>query len=1426
MLMEDIEVKVYRSRIKIPVIFFVPATFLVTVYVVAYLLVNSQLFLDEGLERLSAELPGSFGVTELVVDPSFTEVHLWDVTIDGGVDHRRVVEAEEVHAGINPLPLLVRRIQVDYGLIRGGSFDMRIEGPESAINLLHALGLHDRPESESDEEPLISSVSLRNLECRGCSYTYWQDIFEFQVPDVDIPHGEIDIADGILLMRVPAVDIARGDFEFRHWLYYFPEEAGNWEFTVNDTRIRNWAWAGDGFSVETIRTEIGGMQIAATGTMTFPPAPEGEPARMEYRARGKISIPPWTQTGQYFVDHFFHVDARTLEIGVEGTLDGIRGAAEFDVGVLDAYGLQVTDIAGTAILDDEIVAIDRASGTMHGGDVDVTNAYYDMFEGRFGGDIEFDGVDPAGVVSDFGFDYPWLQGRATGSMAVLGKIEYAEEYDKETTPWVMLNQFLDPMVEIRLPTETQFVRTGAMDTLPGRRFRIRPGAHIWTTPDRVGIEDTTIVADNARFDIDGFVFDWERYELLRDQWDRIAELRIESSNLAGLVGDYGGSGIDGSLVAELDAVGRLNYPDVDFDVRIDRPKLSASGFEVDGEQIAAVGRLSDGRLQLRRAEVESESGSARLKGWVDILRDPRGLKDDEGELITDYLSPRRHPAEIEASVERLDLSKAVKLAGFDVPVTGRASGSFELRGPLENPDATFSARAKNTYVMGQKLDRASVSGAIADRTYRVDEAVIDAGPAGYVEGRAKLGFDDSYSFEVTGTRMNLARIEPIRERDLEIAGDADFEFHGEGTLDEPFIGGDARVEGLAVSGRSLGDLALVANTLGDTTYLVGALLPWITVDIELPLDGESSYYARFGVDHLNVIDAVPELRDTRVVTAAETTGTVEVFLEPDFSRYQVLANLSDLNVQALGKTFRNRGPVIAGLNNGELFQIQQATIGTRDRFVSLQGGIFLDETLIDLSLKGDLDLSLLTGFRLSFPEFFPESFLESRGEARVDATVKGTPGLIVADGFVDFEPSEVLLRDVADPLSILSGRVEFDRDSIVIERDSPLRGRVLGGVFNATGSVGLRGMTPHDLQANVWTHNMSYRITDVANFTFDTQLALSAPDLDRPETWTVSGEVDLLDGLYYENISVFQEQLTNRLIGAFSRQTERYEASIVERFPSLEEMNFDLALRARDGFRIQNEIDRLELDMELRIDLRLQNTLPDPRVTGDIDVIDGGVTFQGEAFEVRDGVLSFYGNPDNPEISLVADADIFNTCRDTDVTADVSQTMSLSGVVDTGEQKTYHVILNVRGRLDNLDIQFESNPYADQRDILSLLLTGCTVDQLTASSASSPTLEVALGPVLGWIEGQVQDVVEVEEFTITPSVDRLKATVGDSISRRMSWRLQLDTGLTEVATGQRFQLEYRLSDRWSARASESSTESSQFDSFLVDFKLRYRIFLD
>lgn len=1426
MLMDDIEVKVYRSGIKLPVIFFVPATFICTVYVLLYLLVNSQLFADHLLGRIDDAIPGSVEVTELVFEPWFTDVHAWNVRINGE-DGTQIIRAHEVHARLDPLVLLNRRILFTQASVRDGGFDMRVEGDNNDMNLLTAFGVDQGSDDPETEEPrAIKSIGLHNVSCMDCYYSFWIDLLEFKVPKVDIPQGEVDIVDGVLFIRVPEAEISKAEFEFRHWLYYFPEEAGNWRPTADNIRIRNWAWAGDGFTVERVYTDIGGIEGVAAGQMNFPDKIPGREREMSYRARGEFKIQPWSRSGQYFIDHLFHTDTRSLRIDVEGTFQEIEGKADFDIGVVDAYGVQITDVEGTAFLHDELVIVDEAHGNLHGGGIEVWNLYFDMFSGRFGGDAHVTKINPMGVAADMGFDYPYLEGEATGRVSILGRIQYDEEYGVETSPFVWLNEFLQPTVEVTVADDFVFERTGPLDTLPGRRFRIKPGSKFWSYEERLGLDDTTIYADNARIFVDDFVFDWDRYEVLRDQWGKIAKIRVESSNLGGLVRDYEADGIDGTLVAEANLVGLFNYPDVDFDVRIKQPKLDAGGVKLAGDQLVARGRLADGRVTFREAKFDSPSGDATVRGWIDVLKSPVGILDDAGYMVTDYLYPHTNRASLDIDVDRLDLSELGAVVGEEYELTGRASGKLQLRRSVQNPSAEFEAQVARGSIMGQELARVEIAGKVDDRTYKIERAVIDAAEAGRLSGWANIGFDDSIEGEVTGEGIHLEKLRPVIASGTDVRGEVDFYLHADGRLDKPIVGGDARVSDLALGERELGDLALVANTIDDTTHLAGALLPWVTVDLEVPLDGESSYYARFGIDHLDLVDAVPELRRVQAVRRAEATGTVEVFLDPDFERYQVLANLSEIDVQALNRQFRNEGPIIAGLNNGELVQIQQATIGTEDRFVSMQGAVSLDQALIDVALVGDLDLSLLTGFRLSFPEYFPESFLESRGSLKIDASVKGTPGAIVAGGFMEFSPSEFIIRDLSEPLQILSGRVDFGREGVRIPDAEPVRGRALGGVFALSGVLGLDGMSPQNVRAKIQTQNMSYRLPEVANLTFDTDLRFEAASFDRPDTWKLSGAVDVLDGLYYENISIFQQQLTNRLIGAFSRRTERYEAGLIDQFPALEEMGFDVAVRARDGFKIENEIDRLALNLEFRIDVRVQNTLPDPRVTGDIDVIDGRVTFQGETFEVRTGSLSFYGDPDNPYVDISADADIFNTCRDTDVTAEVSQTMSLSGVVDTGQQKSYHVILNVRGPLDTLDIQFESNPYADERDILSLLLTGCTVDQLTASSASSPTLEVALGPVLGWIEGQVQDAVEVEEFTITPSVDRLKATVGDSISRRLSWKLQLDTGLTEVATGQRFQLEYRLSDNWSAQASESSTESSQFDSFLVDFKLKYRILLD
>src|SRR5690606_8974451 len=122
------------------------------------------------------------------------------------------------------------------------------------------------------------------------------------------------------------------------------------------------------------------------------------------------------------------------------------------------------------------------------------------------------------------------------------------------------------------------------------------------------------------------------------------------------------------------------------------------------------------------------------------------------------------------------------------------------------------------------------------------------------------------------------------------------------------------------------------------------------------------------------------------------------------------------------------------------------------------------------------------------------------------------------------------------------GRLTFGKNGVTIDPDSPVRGRTLDGLFEVVGGVKLVGTTLQDLDIRLRSVNMSYRIPEVASLTFGSDVQLRAPDLSRPETWLVTGIVDVVDGLYYENMSVFQQQFTNRLLGAFSRTSKVYEA--------------------------------------------------------------------------------------------------------------------------------------------------------------------------------------------------------------------------------------------------------------------------------------------
>lgn len=1425
--MHDIEVRVYRSAIKIPVIFFVPAAFLATLYSLAYLYLNSNLFLVTLHETLNEVFPGTIEVREVVLEPTLVDARIFNGRLMAREGHD-VIRLREASTSLNPATLLTRRLELYDLVVHEGWVRMTWPkaGEEGSFDMLEALGVVSEDDEEDVEDGFLEGITLRNVACIECSYGLNLHFFKVEVPVVNIPDGRVDISSTVQI-SVPALEVDTIKLWFSNTLFGFPEARGPWSFDVNDVQLRRWMWTNDGFNVEYLGLESEGVMAWASGYMRFPESEDSDETQMYYKAEGQFYIPYRTNLIQYFLDDLIHVEA-TLSAAVEGSLDEIDGRFRLEAPVLEALDLYLRDIEAEGYLRDDVIVSDGLSAKLYGGTAELDRVAFSMFEGLWSVSGRLEGVDPAPLLADRDLDYPWLAGSARGNISAMGWVPFSPEVRRPGDDPVLRRwaEARNPMAWVRLDSDVILDRSTS-ELLPGTRLRLGKGAEIWTTQEAAIVEDLRAYFPDMDAQVQNFRFNWVKGVLEQGPEPGPARIKLNAPQLPELLKHYDISGVQGSAVAELLVRERLNYPDMTFSGKWSSPGIVAEGEPLRFDEVAFRGALKNGLVTFEPLDIQTEKGDLKLDGSARVLRNPKGVIDPEtGTDTGEFLFLNNPYLEMKYTLSGVDVAYFDAWLGLGSNTRGTLNAKGQVSGAASAPRVEVDGSLRTGEVMGQLVDELVVKGMVSPTQFDIDEVRLDAGAAGTMTARGSGRFNgDDLEVWAEGQDIELALLDPLVKRSaVTVEGLGQFNVHATGSFRRPQIGGYANVDSLRVDGRDLGDASTVINTLNEAVHITGALSEMGGILAEVPLDAESPYYGRLVLDNLDLKEKVRELSDTELVEGARTTGSVEVFLSPDLERYQVLLNLSDLELNTLGRRFVNDGPLIVGINDGTLFQIQRAKVGADGRFVELEGGLFLDEALLDIAARGELDLALVNSFRATFPEYFPDAVVEASGMVELDTSLRGTPEGFVADGYVRLLPSQIQLRDINTPVVLSSGMIRFGENGVKIDDQDPVRGRALDGAFELRGGLSVVDAVVQDLRLQLRGVNMSYRIPEMANLTFATDVELNARDLDRPETWSATGLVDIVDGLYYQNISVFQEQFTNRLLGAFNRTSQTYEASLIERIPWLEDVNFDLQIRARDSFRIRSEIDRLGLDLELRMDVRLQETLANPRMVGGVDIIDGKVQFQNEFFDVRSGTLTFEGNPENPRVDIIADADINNRCRQTDFAETTQDTLRLTGDVGRDEELAYRIVLNVSGRLDNLDVRFESNPYADQRDVLSLILTGCTVDQLTASSASSPTLEVALAPVLGWIEGTVQDVVAVEEFTITPSVDRLRTSIGDRLSRRTTWRLEVDTGLTQSTGGQRYELNYKISDSWSAQLSESTRTENE--SFVIDFKLRYRLLLD
>jgi translocation and assembly module TamB len=157
------------------------------------------------------------------------------------------------------------------------------------------------------------------------------------------------------------------------------------------------------------------------------------------------------------------------------------------------------------------------------------------------------------------------------------------------------------------------------------------------------------------------------------------------------------------------------------------------------------------------------------------------------------------------------------------------------------------------------------------------------------------------------------------------------------------------------------------------------------------------------------------------------------------------------------------------------------------------------------------------------------------------------------------------------------------------------------------------------------------------------------------------------------------------------------------------------------------------LESEWRADFTINGTSSAPSLSGEIELIRGTLGFAGKSFDLTEGLVSFNGgNTIDPTVRIVATEDI------EDVTVNV----------------------NVSGRAMNPEISFTSTPSLPQDELMSRILFGSSVANLSAIQA------VQLASSLNSLRGTGGGLNPLGKLRSAAGIDRLRILGADQATGR------------------------------------------------------------
>lgn len=697
---------------------------------------------------------------------------------------------------------------------------------------------------------------------------------------------------------------------------------------------------------------------------------------------------------------------------------------------------------------------------------------------------------------------------------------------------------------------------------------------------------------------------------------------------------------------------------------------------------------------------------------------------------------------LEVHVRDLDLAPLLAQAGVDAPPLGRLDADLSggvIDGVLA---AQGNAHLTGTILGKDILESVDSPVRIEGGVVRLDD-VVARGDGIDLRGRVLYDLDTRQaSVDVTHAEVQLDRCRTIAEAGLTASGIV----RAEGPL---AIGPEGPSGWLSLSANDVlidtGRGGVRELHLGDLSGS-GAVSPaglelsvqatpasaW-TFDASLGWSSDLPLSAVLYFDELvlGAGGAVGQSVDVRVKGQAHAEGMLSRPKEMEID-----GAFDDVTIRLGSKTLRAVEPFNVRLESEQLVA-GPARFDGEGGHLEASAKAALDGGSIEAKATGNLDLTVISSLW---------SDLRGAGPITFDSSAGGTIDAPELQGSVTLTDGRLRLLGYAQSLEHIDAEAKLSGETLTIEH---VHGVMGGGEVTATGSAQFDGLKLASYQAQLDATNITATFPEGFRGTYQGRIGVEGAKSGA----SITGRIDVVRGLYSKDFDV----------GFLGGSRRDYTPASESPFPRNFKLDVDVV--APGNVWIRNDLAKVEMQGDLHVGGELRR----PELTGRVSLSPGGtVRYRDVDYRLESGTL------------------------------DLTDTKRLNPYVDIRGRthvSDYDVTLHVEGTFDKFNYELTSLPPLSSQDIISLLVTGKTLDAISASSAAAELpADMAAYYFAGLLNEtfgkSLQSSLGIDQFSLTPLLLKAegdataRVTVGKRVTDNVKVVFSQDIGSTQKQTYQ------------------------------------------